>query len=134
MTEMIFCADDKYLGDVTGFIEEALENAGCSMKTIMQVTVCTEEIFVNIAHYAYPEGEGDVSVCIDEDAEMISIIFTDSGIPFNPLEKKDPDITLSADERDIGGLGIFMVKKSMDKVDYERKDGKNIFRMAKKKG
>ena len=134
MTEKVFEACDKALPEAMGFLEETLEEYGCPLKTVMRISVCFEEIFVNIAHYAYPEGTGEVTVCINEDEDEITVTFIDTGIEFDPTEKADPDISLSADSREIGGLGIFMVKKSMDKVKYERIDGKNIFSMTKAKG
>lgn len=130
----IFRADDSELSNVMLFLEGELEEASCPMKALMQLSVCTEEIFVNTAHYAYPEGKGEVEISVESDDDSITVTFADSGKEFNPLSKDDPDITLSADERQIGGLGIFMVKKSMDEVRYERRDGKNIFSMKKMKG
>lgn len=132
MTQKKFAADDEALSSVMSFVEAELEEAGANMKTLMQVCVAVEEIFVNVAHYAYPEKSGDVSLSIDVTGENATLVITDSGIPFNPLEKADPDITLSAEERNIGGLGIFMVKKSMDEVRYERRGDNNIFTMVKK--
>lgn len=131
MTQKIFEADDKALSSVMSFVESELEEAGANMKSLMQVCVAVEEIFVNVAHYAYPGKNGDVSLSIDVEDSVATLVFTDSGIPFNPLEKADPDITLSAEDRSIGGLGIFMVKKSMDEVRYERKDESNVFTMIK---
>ena len=131
MTERIFPATDEALADAIAFVEEELEARDASMKVVMQITVCVEEMFVNVAHYAYAGSQGEVTVTIDDDNGLFSITLTDEGQPFDPLAKDDPDITLSAEERDIGGLGIFMVKKSMDEVSYERKDGKNIFVMKK---
>lgn len=133
MKEKIFHADDASLDSVLGFVEEELEAADCPMKTVMQITVCVEEIFVNIAHYSYAgvDGGGDMKLSMSTDGGNAVITFEDSGIPFDPLAKSDPDITLPAEERNIGGLGIFMVKKSMDSVSYEYKDGKNIFTMSK---
>ena len=131
MTEKIYAATDENLDSVLAFIEEELEKADCPMKIVMQITVCVEEMYVNVAHYAYGEDGGDVTVSFDYTDGKASITLTDSGIPFDPLAKEDPDITLTAEERKIGGLGIFMVKKSMDEVAYQRKDGKNIFTMVK---
>ena len=130
--QKVFRANDEELGNVMQFVEEQLDNIGASMKASMQISVAVEEIFVNVAHYAYCGESGDVFVSLDEEGENLKLVFSDSGIPFDPLEKSDPDITLSADERQIGGLGIFMVKKSMDSVYYERRDGKNILTMIKK--
>ncbi len=132
MAQKTFRANDASLSDAIGFVEENLDLCGASLKASMQITVAVEEIFVNVAHYAYPEGEGEVTVSVCIEDENAVIVFFDEGIPFDPLAKDDPDITLSAEERNIGGLGIFMVKKSMDKVGYERKDGKNIFTMVKR--
>ena len=100
----------------------------------MQLTVAIEEVFVNVAHYAYPDEEGQVSFGIAFDSESRSITFriADKGIAFNPLEKPDPDITLSAEEREIGGLGIFICKKTMDEIGYARENGENILTMTKK--
>ena len=122
------------LDRVLGFIDGILEENDCPMKEMMQIDVAVEEIFVNIAHYAYkPDvGKAVVSASMDSDHAIISVSFEDTGTPFNPLAKEDPDVTLSAAERKIGGLGIFMVKKSMDNVHYERKDGKNILTLVKR--
>ena len=100
----------------------------------MQIDVAVEEIFVNIARYAYTSGEGMARIRLDTDSEpgQMLITFIDSGIPFNPLEVREPDVTLAAHERQIGGLGIFMVRKSMDDVKYKYADNKNILTLKKK--
>ena len=92
-----------------------------------------EEIFVNIAHYAYKTGIGKavVRVEITDELATVTITFMDHGVEYNPLERDDPDITLSAEERDIGGLGIFMTKNLMDDVTYEYNEGKNILKLKK---
>lgn len=133
MTEKTFSASDSSLNDVLSFAEEELEKAECPMKAVMPITVALEEVFVNVAHYAYPDGSGEVSLAIDfdSDSRTMTFIMTDSGIPFDPLAKPDPDISLSAEERQIGGLGIFMMKMTMDEVSYEYKCGKNILTMKK---
>lgn len=122
------------LQEVISFVDGHLEDMGASMKAQMQIDIAVEELFVNIAHYAYaPDaGEAVISVAKDKEKNQISITFADSGKPYNPLEKPDPDVTLSAEERSIGGLGIFMVKKSMDDMRYEYKDGQNILTIAKR--
>ena len=99
----------------------------------MQIDIAVEELFVNIAHYAYGDGTGTVQIQIEITAAPLSavITFSDSGVPYDPLKRTDPDVTLSAEERTVGGLGIYMVKKSMDSIDYEYKDGKNILRIKK---
>lgn len=133
MREMTVPAQDAQLAAVTDFVNETLEALDCPMKTTMQIDIALEEIFVNIAHYAYGEEIGTATVCTREleGAHGIEITLSDSGMPYNPLAKEDPDITLSAEERDIGGLGVFMVKKIMDDVRYEYADGKNILTMRK---
>lgn len=132
MVKKVFPATDDSLADAIAFVEEQLEALDCPMKLVMQITVCVEEMFVNVAHYAYGAGTGDCEMILDDEDGMFSITMIDSGMLFDPLAKDDPDITLSAEERNIGGLGIYMVKKSMNEVSYERKDGKNIFVMKKK--
>ena len=128
-----FPAKLEELNNVLGFVEEALTVADCPLKTQMALNVCIEEVFVNIANYAYPESEGvaEVRVEVDEPTKCVCICLSDSGVPFNPLEKEDPDTTLSVDERGIGGLGIYMVKKMTDSVSYEYEDGWNVLTMKK---
>ncbi len=118
---------------VTEFINEELEKQDCPMKAQMQIAIAVEEIFVNIAHYAYKPKDGDATILceIGGDPLAITIQFLDNGKPYNPLQKEDPDTTLSAEEREIGGLGIFMVKKSMDSIDYQYVEGKNILTIKK---
>ena len=120
------------LAAVTDFLEEYLESIECSMGDIMKLELVTEEIFVNIANYAYGEGEGDAEIIAKYDGSSVFLTFIDSGRHYNPLEKSDPDVTLSAEDRQIGGLGIFLVKKSTDDAEYEYKDGKNIFTVRKR--
>lgn len=133
MVQKTFPAEDSALNDWLAFAENALEMADCPMKTAMAVTVALEEVFVNVAHYAYPGGSGSVCLSIDFDEEHRAMTFcvTDEGIPFNPLAKPDPDVTLPAEQRQIGGLGIYMVKKSMDKVEYRYENGQNILTLRK---
>ena len=133
MRELEIPALVEKLSEVQDFIGEFLEENDCSMKARMAIDVCVEEIFVNIAHYAYaPEtGEAKVRVEVSDDPPEAAITFIDSGRPFDPLSKEDPDVTLSAEERDIGGLGIYMTKKMMDDVSYEYKDGCNILLIKK---
>ena len=122
------------LGDVLGFAEEALLDFGCSMKNMTALTIAIEEIFVNVARYAYGEGEGEAKLSISFDEEKRTAVFCmrDGGVPFDPLKKPDPDVTLSAEEREIGGLGIFITKKTMDAVYYEYENGENTLTMIKK--
>ena len=113
------------------FVSERTEELPLSMKDKHQIGIAIDEIVSNVARYAYTDSTGKAAVRIDTDAKGITITVTDSGVPYNPLEKEDPDVTLSADERGIGGYGIFIVKQVMDELTYEYKDGKNIFTMRK---
>ena len=118
---------------VTAFLEQELEALGCPLKQKMEICVAADEIVTNISMYAYTPGSGELTVCFafDEEHRTAEITFTDEGIPFDPLQKEDPDVTLSADKRQIGGLGIFLVKKTMDGMAYRREDGKNILTIRK---
>lgn len=114
------------------FVDEQLELNGCNMKEQMQIELALEEMFVNIANYAYEGRTGKAEVIFSCDNGVAEITLSDSGKPYDPLKKADPDTTLSAEERKIGGLGIFLVKKNMDNVAYRYEDGKNIFTMSKR--
>ncbi len=122
------------LDEVLQFVEARLDEKGCPPNVKVQIDIAVEEIFVNIASYAYHPGKGPATIgaYVKDDPLSVELVFIDQGTPYDPLSKEDPDISLSADERGIGGLGIFMVKKSMDDVDYEYKDGKNILTIRKK--
>lgn len=121
------------LNKVLAFIEETIEPVECPMKVKLQIDVAVEEIFVNIANYAYGDGEGYAIIKVElfDDPKRVSITFVDEGCPYDPLKKEDPDVTLSASERQIGGLGIFMVKKSMDDMIYEYKNNQNHLTIVK---
>ena len=127
-------AESNRLNEVLSYIRNKLEGIECKPEKLMDIDMSTEEIFVNVANYAYAPGKGNVLVNAKLNAEktILTIVFSDRGKPFNPLEKKDPDITLSAEKREIGGLGIYMTKKMMDEVCYEYKDGQNILTLRKK--
>ena len=116
------------LDSVQGFIRSAL--IGCSRKVQTQTTIAVDEIFCNIARYAYAHERGMVTIRVQVDAD-ISITFEDTGIAYNPLAKDDPDVSLDIDQRTIGGLGIFMVKQLMDSVMYVRDGQKNILSLRK---
>ena len=130
----VFPAKTEVLTDVLAFVEQILEKNECPMKTKMGICVAIEEVFVNVAHYAYGDSQGEVSLDISFDKKTREITFkmVDKGIPFDPLEKPDPDITLSAEEREVGGLGILIIKKTMDLVTYSYENGENILTMTKK--
>lgn len=134
MKEITVPATLDQLETVQAFVEGALEEQDCPMKILMQVSVAVEEIYVNIARYAYhPEiGVATVRCAVGGDPLQVTIQFLDSGKPFDPLAKPDADTSLSAEEREIGGLGILMVKKTMDDVLYEYRDGCNILTLKKK--
>ena len=134
MTNRTFPAKIEALSDVLGFVDLMLEKYECPMKIQTGVCVAIEEVFVNVARYAYKDGEGDAELTIgfNDESRTVTFIIKDKGVPFDPLQKPDPDITLSADERDIGGLGIFITKKTMDTVTYAYENGENILTMTKK--
>lgn len=133
MKELIINADINNLEQIDAMIDEGLEGLGMSHEDQIALHIAVEEIYSNIAFYAYPVPPGTVKVRLDYDTEKreLKIQFLDKGIPYDPLKKPDPDITLAAEERQIGGLGIYMVKNSMDQVDYRYEDGWNIFTMKK---
>ena len=134
MASKIFPAKVDSLSDVLAFVEQKLEGFECSMKLQMALCVAIEEVFVNVAHYAYDDENGKVefNISFDDKTRDVTFQMKDSGRPFDPLKKEDPDIGLSAEERDIGGLGIFITKKTMDKVTYAYENGKNILTMIKR--
>jgi len=134
--EVTLAATVENIESVTAFVNEQLEALDCPMKAQLQISIAIDEIFGNIAHYAYHprEGEATVRVEVQENPQSILITFIDSGVPYNPLTAAEPDTALSADERSIGGLGIFMVKKSMDEITYRYENGQNILTIRKKIG
>ena len=134
MTNKTFPAKTEALNDVLGFVEQTLEGIECPLKIQTAICVAIEEVFVNVAHYAYPESDGDMTLHIgfDEKERTITFRMADKGVPFDPLKKPDPDITLAAEEREIGGLGIFIAKKTMDMISYSYENGENILTMIKK--
>ena len=135
MKELRIEATLENLDDVLAFVDAGLEEQDCPIKVQMQLDVAVEELYVNIAHYAYAPGTGQAVIEFDynEDTGIVKITFKDSGTPFDPTAKADPDTTLSAAERQIGGLGIYMAKKSTDEMSYEYKDNMNILSIFKKK-
>lgn len=132
-SELTIEADAARLGELQDFLSAWLEEADCPMKAQMQLGLAAEEIFINIASYAYAPGTGSATVSVELDGAREAVLrFTDHGIPYDPLAKPDPDVTLSAEERAIGGLGIFVTKKFMDEVSYEYRDGANILTIRKR--
>ena len=133
MKELALPAARENIPAVIDFVNRELESVGCPMKTEAQIDIAIDELCSNIASYGYDGENGRVLVRLETESRprAVSISFIDEGRPFNPLEREDPDVSLSARERKIGGLGIFMVKKSMDDVRYEYRDGKNILTIRK---
>ena len=134
MITKTFPAKTQALFEVLAFVEQALEQFDCPMGTQTAICVAIEEVFINVAHYAYSGEEGDMTLGIsfDEASRKVTFRMSDKGVPFDPLKKPDPDITLSAEEREIGGLGIFITKKTMDSLTYAYENGENILTMIKK--
>lgn len=133
--EITVAATLENLDKVVCLVEDMLSITSCPAKVKMQIALCLEEVFVNVASYAYDGEEGSCTIAVstqytDTDG-MITLEITDDGRPFNPLEKEDPDISLSADDRQVGGLGIYMVKNYMDYKTYHYKNKKNMLRLDK---
>ena len=131
--ELILPAKVENLDEVQAFVGERV-GEDCSPKAQMQLDLAVEEIFVNIANYAYAPGEGKaaVRVQVSEEPRRVDVTFRDRGVPYNPLEKEDPDVTALAAERKLGGLGIFLTKQLMDEVQYEYRDGQNVLTLTKR--
>ena len=119
--------------EITEFVETELEKIDCPLKVITQINIAIDEIYSNIVKYGYKDKTGTATVRLEHQHEPngILVTFIDEGIPYNPLNAEEPDVTLSAEERSIGGLGIYMVKQSMDEIIYEYKDDKNILHLFK---
>ncbi len=125
-------AENENLGKAIDFVRDCIKDSGCSEKFMRQTELFVEEIFVNVAHYAYTPDTGDVEISVEVFADKITVTFTDEGKKYNPLEKPDPDLTVPADKREIGGLGIYMTKKLSDEMEYDYKDGKNVLTVEKR--
>lgn len=126
-TKIVLPANIESFPKFFNWLEKKCSDAGIEDAYKNKIYIATEEIFTNISNYAYPPKEGDVEITfkiIDE--KQVEMKFTDSGVAYNPLEKEDPDITLNSEERQVGGLGIFMVKNYMDEINYVYENGKNI--------
>ncbi len=133
MKELTVSAVVENLDKVTDFVNVQLDAMGCPMKIQMKIAIVIDEVFSNIVKYAYSEGNGEATVLVEamENPSGVSMTFVDKGSYYDPLQKEDPDITLEINERQIGGLGILMVKKLMDDVRYEYKDGQNRLTIIK---
>lgn len=133
MKELTIDATVDNITSVTDFVDEQLESFGCPLKAKMQIDIAIDELFGNIAHYAYKPDIGPATVRVEANENPLAVIITfiDHGVQYNPLSAEEPDTTLSAEERRIGGLGIYIVKKSMDEITYEYKDGQNILKIRK---
>ena len=133
MKELTIAATLENIETVTYFVNEQLEALDCPMKAQMQISIAIDELFSNIAHYAYNPDVGEATVRVEVEEEPLSVIITfiDGGVPYDPLQAAEPDTTLSAEERALGGLGIFMVRKSMDEITYRYENGRNILSIRK---
>ena len=134
MKEWTFEAKIDRIPWLTEQVDGLLEGLDCPMKAQMQIDVAIDEWMANIASYAYGNGVGEVTVRFDfqPDDRTVVLTFIDSGVPYDPLAKPDPDVTLSVDKREVGGLGIFMIKKTMDDMTYARRDGHNVLTIRKR--
>lgn len=133
MKELTIAATVENIGAVTDFVDAQLEALDCPMKAQVQINIAIDELFGNIAHYAYNPDVGEATVRVEVEEEPLSVIITfiDGGVPYDPLQAAEPDTTLSAEERALGGLGIFMVRKSMDEITYRYENGRNILSIRK---
>ncbi len=133
MKELKIEADKNNLNIVLEFIDGILKEAGCSVEIMSVIDIAVEEIFVNVSSYAYAPITGEVTMRAEviKDKNELQITFLDSGVPFDPLQKEDPDVDVAIEDRPVGGLGVYMVKMSMDKVEYEYKDGANVLSIVK---
>lgn len=134
MKEITVDATIENMNTVTAFVDDFLDQIACPMKSRIQINIVIDEIFGNICHYAYKDSVGAVTVRVESGntPKAVFLTFTDNGIPYNPLETEDPDITLSSEERKIGGLGIYLVKKNMDEMKYEYVNQQNRLWMEKR--
>ena len=134
MKEITVDAMIENMNTVTAFVDDFLDQIACPMKSRIQINIVIDEIFGNICHYAYKDSVGAVTVRVESGntPKAVFLTFTDNGIPYNPLDTEDPDITLSSEERKIGGLGIYLVKKNMDELKYEYVNQQNRLWMEKR--
>ena len=124
--------DIQEVPQLAAFIDEVAEACGIDMATAMSLNLAMEEAVVNVMNYAYPAGTvGNVDIDAEFDDGKLTFILSDSGTPFDPTQAGEPDLTLGAEDRPIGGLGIFLVRQIMDSVEYRYSDGKNILTLTK---
>ena len=133
MKELTVEAIVEQIETVTEFVNAELEKLDCPMKARIQLDIAIDEIVSNIAYYAYGEKTGTVTVRIEalQEENGVQLMFLDSGGPYDPLTRQDPDISAEIEEREEGGLGIFLVRKTMDDMKYEYKDGQNCLTIRK---
>lgn len=131
-SSLILPNDVDTIPQLNEYIDCICEENGIDMEIAMSLNLAIEEAVVNVMSYAYPDGaQGEVKIESAVDPNQITFVITDNGIPFDPTAKEDVDITLSAEERPIGGLGIHLIRQIMTHISYERKDGKNILTLSK---
>ena len=127
--------DIETIPQLNEFIDLVAEEVGLDMSLTMSLNLAMEEAVVNVMDYAYPDGQkGNVDIEVTADQEWMTFVITDTGIAFDPTTKEDADTTLSAEERPIGGLGIFLVRQLMDGINYKREGNKNVLTLRKKLG
>ena len=133
MRELTTEAVTENLQSVMDFVNDSLSDKGCSAKTLYQMELVLEEIFIHIASYAYEGDERPVVLSIDFEEEPLAAVvtFKDKGAPYNPLSRDDPNLALKLENREIGGLGIFLVKKNVDAIWYEHVNGENVLSFRK---
>ncbi len=136
MKRLSVAARSDQLDAVLRFIERELSDVGCPAKARMRLSLAAEEAFINIARYAYTpeEGDADISLFVSGDPPVATLVFSDGGKPYNPLDRPDPDITRPAGDREIGGLGVYMLKKNVDEAHYRYQGGKNVLTLTKTLG
>lgn len=133
MRELTVTATMDQIPVITAFVEEELERRQCPPKIRLQLELVIDELISNIVRYAYGDDGGDITVQLEweEDPAAVVLTFVDQGVPYDPLQRQDPDVSLPAEQRQNGGLGIFLVKQLMDRLEYQFTDGQNVFTVWK---
>ncbi|MDP1552357.1 MAG: ATP-binding protein [Methanobacteriaceae archaeon] len=133
MNKIVVPAKIENLQKVLNFVNQELESVEYDKKSLLQLELSIEEAYVNIANYAYESEDGDVLISfnIDENPTQVTIQFIDCGTPYNPLNNEDPETFSKIEDKEIGGLGILLIKKNVDSIGYEYQDGKNILTLKK---